>query len=105
MVPAPCDDTAPVPPPAYQRALAKHSPGDALRLVETLQLLALCRLAAAVAQRAMPPPLPKGPGGARQRYSDASLLAIAVLRTLWRLSLQDVHDWLEGWPALAAACG
>jgi transposase len=27
------------------------------------------------------------------------------LRTLWRLSYQDVHDWLPTWPALAQACG
>ena len=38
-------------------------------------------------------------------YSDASLLLIALLRTLWRLSLQDMRDWLVAWPALAAACG
>ena len=36
MVPIPCVSTAAVPPPAYQRALAKHSPAlhlDALRVV------------------------------------------------------------------------
>ena len=38
-------------------------------------------------------------------YSDASLLLIALLRTLWRLSLQDMRDWLVAWPALATACG
>ena len=48
-----------------------------------------------------PAALPKGPGGAPRVYSDASLL----LRTLWRLSLRDMHDWLVAWPALAAACG
>src|SRR5262249_39908242 len=26
-------------------------------------------------------------------------------RTLWRLSYQEVHDWLCAWPALALACG
>ena len=30
---------------------------------------------------------------------------IALLKTLWRLSYQDVHDWLTSWPALALACG
>jgi transposase len=32
-------------------------------------------------------------------------LLIALLRTLWRLSYQDMHDWLVDWPALAQACG
>jgi transposase len=33
------------------------------------------------------------------------LLLLALLRTLWRLSFQDMHDWLGAWPALALACG
>jgi len=32
-------------------------------------------------------------------------LLLALLRTLWRLSYQDLHDWLVAWPALAWACG
>jgi hypothetical protein len=28
-----------------------------------------------------------------------------LLRTLWRLSYQEVHDWLYAWPTLAWACG
>ncbi len=38
-------------------------------------------------------------------YAEASLLLVALLRTLWRLSYQEVHDWLCAWPALALACG
>jgi hypothetical protein len=49
--------------------------------------------------------LPKGPGGAPRRYSAASLLLIALLRTLWRLSPREMSDWLQAWPALAWACG
>ena len=49
--------------------------------------------------------MPKGPGGARRAYSEESLLLIALLRTLWRLSYADMRDWLRAWPALAAACG
>jgi hypothetical protein len=30
---------------------------------------------------------------------------LALLRTLWRLSYQDLHDWLVAWPALALARG
>jgi hypothetical protein len=112
MMPTPCNEQAPVPPPSYSRrevqaqaesARALHL--NALTLIETLQLLALCRLAVQWAHRRCPPPLPKGPGGAPRTYGEESLLLIAVLKTLWRLSYQDVHDWLTHWPALAMACG
>src|SRR5205085_4216887 len=59
MVPVLCPATAPVPPPSYQRALAKRPPAlhiDALTLVTRLQLLALCRLAMQLSQRPCPPP-------------------------------------------------
>ena len=46
-----------------------------------------------------------GPGGAPRTYSEASLLLIALLRTLWRLSYQDMRGWLRDWSALALACG
>lgn len=32
-------------------------------------------------------------------------MLLALLRTLWRLSYQEAHDWLCAWPALARACG
>ena len=107
-----CNEQAPVPPPSYsraqvqaqaQRARALHI--NALTLIETLHLLALCRLAVQLAHRRCPPPLPKGAGGRPRTYRDESLLLIALLKTLWRLSYQDVHDWLVSWPALASACG
>ena len=108
MVPVPCQLTAPVPPPAYQRRLAKRGPTlhiDALTLVTRLHLLALCRQAVRLAQRHSPPLLPKGPGGTPRVYSAESLLLIALLRTLWRLGYREMHDWLVAWPALAVACG
>src|SRR5262249_15348156 len=52
-----------------------------------------------------PPPLRAGRGGAPRLYAEESLLLLALLRTLWRLSSQEVHDWLCAWPALALACG
>jgi hypothetical protein len=88
-----CTEQAPVPPPSYhraqvqaqaQRARALHI--NALRLIETLHLLALCRLAVQLAHRRCPPPLPKGGGGRPRTYSAESLLLIALLKTLWRLS-------------------
>src|SRR5437868_4295877 len=102
------EQQAPVAPPAYQRGQAKQRPAlhiHALSLVTTLHLLTLCRLAVRLAHRRCPPPLPAGPGGAPRTYSEASLLLIGLLRTLWRLSYQDMHDWLESFPALALACG
>ena len=103
-----CVSTAPIPPPAYRRAQARLGPAlhiDALTLVRRLHLLALCRLAVRLARRHCPSPLPAGPGGRPQVYREESLLLIALLRTLWRLSYQDMHDWLVAWPALALACG
>src|SRR6266571_3138672 len=108
MMPTVVSEQAPVPPPAYHRAQARVSPAlhiDALRLVRRLHLLTLCHLAVQLAHRRCPPPLPAGPGGAPCTYREESLLLIALLRTLWRLSYQDMHDWLVAWPALALACG
>src|SRR5258707_12404763 len=108
MIPMLSTETTPVPPPAYYRAQARLRPAlhiDALTLVNTLHLLTLCRLAVRLAHRRCPPPLPAGPGGAPRTYSEASVLLIALLRTLWRLSYQDMRDWLRDWSALALACG
>jgi hypothetical protein len=105
MAPALYTDQAPVPPPAYHRTMATALHLDALTLVTRLHLLEVCRVAVQVAQQQCPPPLPGGPGGAPRVYAEASLLLLALLRTLWRLSYQEVHDWLCAWPALALACG
>src|SRR5260221_5325933 len=103
-----CVSTAPIPPPAYRRAQDQLGPAlhiDALTLVRRLHLLALCRLAVRLARRHCPSPLPAGPGGHPQVYREESLLLIALLRTLWRLSYREMHDWLVAWPRLALACG
>ena len=108
MMPTVVKEQAPIPPPSYQRAQAKQGPAlhvNALTLVNTLHLLMLCRLAVSMAHRRCPPPLPAGPGGSPRTYSDESLLLMSLLRTLWRLSYQDMHDWLKSWPALCLACG
>src|SRR6266567_2075560 len=108
MMPLIVNEQAPVPPPAYHRVQARLGAAlhiDALTLVSTLHLLTLCRLAVRLAHRRCPPPLPAGPGGSPRTYSEESLLLIALLRTLWRLSYEDMRDWLRSWPALALACG
>ncbi len=60
-----------------ERARALHN--NALTLIQTLHLLALCRLAVQVAHLRCPPPLPKGPCGAPRIYREESLLLIARL--------------------------
>src|SRR5437899_10979649 len=100
-------EQVPIPPLSFQRGQARLSRAlhiDALTLVTTLHLLALCRLAVRLAHRRCPPPLPAGKGGRPRTYSEESLLLISLLRTLWRLSYQAIHDWFEGWAALAVAC-
>jgi hypothetical protein len=108
MLPISCSSPVPVPPPANPRAQAKAQPAlhlDALTLVTRLHLLTLCRLAVRLAQWRCPSPLPAGPGGRPRVYPEASLVLIALLRTLWRLSYQDMCEWLCAWLALALACG
>jgi hypothetical protein len=78
---------------------------DALFLVRRLHLLTLCQLAVRLAHESSGPALPTVRGGAPRIYREESLLLLALLRTLWRLSYQEVHDWLLAWPALALACG
>jgi len=53
----------------------------------------------------VPTPLAAWPRWCPRTYSEASLLLIALLRTLWRLSYQDMHARLTAWPVLAHACG
>lgn len=114
MVPTLYKDQATVPPPAYHRAQGRQRPAlhiDALSLVSTLHLLMLCRLAVRLAHRRCPPPLPAGPGGAPRTYSDETLLLIALLRTLWRLSRPGICTtgckpgllwrWLVAYPLIA----
>jgi hypothetical protein len=105
MAPALCGDQAPVPPPSYHRSPAGALHLDTLTLVTRLRLLPLCHLAVHLAQQSCPPALPAGRGGAPRVYREESLLLLALLRTLWRLSYQEVHDWLVAWPALTLACG
>jgi hypothetical protein len=109
MMPICVESQAPISPPAYSRVQARSKDAlhiDALTLIRTLHLLALCRLAVRLAHYRCPPPLPVGPGCAPRTYSEASLLLIALVRTsLPPLPTWGMHDWLEDWPALALACG
>jgi hypothetical protein len=78
MMPTFVNSAALVPPPAYHRAQARLGPAlhiDALTLVNTLHLLALCRQAVRLAQHRCSPPLPAGPGGAPRTYREESHFA------------------------------
>ncbi len=88
-----CMNQASVPPQSYQWTMATALHLDALTLVTRLHLLEVCGVAVQLAQQQCLPPLPAGPGGAPRVYSEASLLLVALLRTHWRLSYQEVHDW------------
>ncbi len=44
----------------------------------------------------LPAPLP-APAASRAPTAKESLLLVALLRALWRLSYQDMHDWLRAW--------
>ena len=97
MLPSSSNAQAPVPPAAFHRGHTKQRHPlhmDALTLVTRLHLLALCRLAVRYAHWRCPPPLSAGPGGRPRRYCEESLLLLALLRTLWHLSYQDMHDWV-----------
>jgi len=87
-MPTICTEQAPVRPPSYhrrevqaqaRRARALHV--NALSLIETLHLLALCRLAVQLAHQRCAPPLPKGAGGRPRTYREESLVLIALLKT------------------------
>jgi len=96
---------ATVPPPRRGRAQLYLS----LHAVQLIQMLTLLPLATGVAAFSLLARhrLPKRTDrpGRRQLYSDASVLLIALIARLWRLSYPDVCLWLTSWPALAAACG
>src|SRR5260370_35106437 len=109
MMPILSCEQAPVPPPSYHRAQVQAQAWraralhiNALTLIETLHLLALCHLAIELAHRRCPPPLPKGAGGRPRSYREESFLLIALLKTLWRLSRPgtSMTGWRVGprWP-------
>ncbi len=85
-----CVDSGPGAPPPYHPARRNVRPAlhrDALMLVTLvtlvtrLHVLARCRIAPRLAHWRCPPPLSAGPGGRPRRYSEGSLLLVALLRT------------------------
>jgi hypothetical protein len=95
----------PVPPPRRRRAVAALGL-HAVQLITGLGLLPLAASVvgrAALSQRRLP--ARTRPRGRPRTYSDATVLLLALLGRLWRLSTREVCAWLAHWPALATACG
>lgn len=79
---------------------------NALQVVEMLGLLPLAASVIALSrfsQRRLAKSTTKP--GRPKVYSDASILLIALLGRIWRLSYPEVCHWLVNWPRLASACG
>jgi len=105
-MPACVAEQAPTPPSISPLCSAQESPSliDALTLVTRLHLLALCGLAVRVAHWRCPRPCRLAPVDGRGCTRRSRCSWYTLLRVLWHLSYQDLHDWLVAWPALAQAC-
>ena len=100
MVPVPCHSTAPVPPPSYQRAVAKRTRTlhvHALALVTHLHVLALCRRAVQWSQRHCRPPFPKGPGRGASHLQRRELAFDRAAGTAYH----ELGKALNGWETLS----
>lgn len=93
-------DLAPI--PAKQRGRLRLTPQQ---LLQAIHAYALAVWALEVARRIQRPALAKGPGGRPRQYSDATILLMAVVQTLWRKSYRQIVDWVATDPALAQALG
>lgn len=94
-----------MPPP--RRGHAKR--GLNLNARQVVELLGLLPLAVSVvacsllSRRRLPKHTAKM--GRPKVYSDASILIVALIGRVWKLSYSEICGWLVEWPALASACG
>ena len=51
------------------------------------------------------PRLKRGPAGPNPIYADSSILLMAVVQTVWRLSYKQIIDHVKSNPSLAQALG
>ncbi len=75
------------------------------QVIAAIQGPVLADWALAQAKRFQRPRLARGPGGRPPSYSDASILLLAVVQTVWRLSYEAVLDEVATRSALAQALG
>ncbi len=94
-----------IPPPRRGRT-NRYLSLNALQVIELLGLLPLAASVVAfslLSRRRLPEHTSRI--GRPKTYSDASILTIALISRVWRLSYPEVCLWLVNWPALASACG
>jgi Transposase DDE domain len=94
-----------VPPPRRGRP-NRYLSLNALQVIEMLGLLPLAASVVAfslLSRRRLPKPTAKM--GRPRTYSDASILLVALIGRVWRLSYPEVCLWLVKWSTLATACG
>ena len=87
---------------AKPRGRLRLSPAQVL---QAIQAYAVATWALEMAHRFHPRRLPKGPGGRPRRYSDATILLMAVVQALWRKSYRQMVDWVALDVGLAQALG
>jgi len=75
------------------------------QVLQAIQADALATWALEQARRFQPGRLPKVPGGRPPRYSEASILLMAIVQALWRKSYRQIVDWVALDPSLAQALG
>ena len=95
-------EPTPAPLTAKQRGRLRLSPAQVL---QAIQAYAVAAWALEMARRFRPRRLPRGPGGRPRRYSDASILLMAVMQALWRKSYRQMVDWVALDTGLAQALG
>ena len=99
IAPALCAHPAPVPPSSYHRTMATALHLDALMLVTRLELLHPVSVGGPARPAAVRRRCPRVRAARRASTPRNRCYCVALLRTLWRLSYQEVHDWLCAWPA------
>ena len=75
------------------------------QVLQAIQAYAVAAWAIEKARRFQPRRLPGGPGGRPRRYSDASILLMAVVQALWRKSYRQMVVWVALDGGLAQALG
>lgn len=76
-----------------------------VQLLTVIQAEALADWALRMAHQLQPPALPVGRGGRPRRYSDRSILLMALVQIVWRKSYEQIVDYVATHPELALALG
>jgi len=88
--------------PGHERGKLKLSPEQLLWVIHAREIATWALNCSRWIRR---PRLPRGPGGPPPRYTDCSILLLAVVQTAWRKSYEQIIDHLRSNPSLAQALG